>query len=255
VASEIEPYKIALWGASRAGKTALLAYLLHATAKTPWDVRPTRESAGFVRSMTDRQRENRFPPPTAFEHADKVVYTLVNGPRRAVLSVEDRAGAKWIAFNQEEKAILIDADALMILVDPTAAAVELERQIKDMLDTLALDQTESVDDRPVAICVSKADELIRSPEDVESAKQDPERFVLERLKDQIRPELRTFVTRRCPNHQFFPVSAVGVRVRSGLVRPAVLYDEQLRLRVTSNGVPINLTEPFDWIFNRLETRA
>src|SRR6186713_2791835 len=104
--SDIAPYKIALWGPSRAGKTALLAYLLHATARTPWDVRPTKESEGFVKSMTDRQRENRFPPPTAFEHADRVVYTLVNGPRRAMLSVEDRAGAKWIAFNQAEQAIL-----------------------------------------------------------------------------------------------------------------------------------------------------
>jgi hypothetical protein len=249
-----EQLRIALWGASKAGKTALLAYLKHFTEKTDWDVQQTSESFDFVNGMRKRLKDNRFPEPTAFGHTDRVVYRLVRvrDQRSATLCVEDRAGGKWLELAAEEKALLKDAQALIVLIDPAESAVSIENDVKSMIESVGLERDSAVDERPVAICVSKADGLVDAPEDFRRAVEDPEGFLFDRLSDRLRPTLKKFFTLRCPTHRFFPVSAVGVQVRHGLVRSAVLMDEQLTLRIAPIGQPLNLTEPFEWIFDAVE---
>ena len=55
--------------------------------------------------------------------------------------------------------------------------------------------------------------------------------------------------------KFFPVSSVGLRLSYGSVQKSVFYDEKLVLRVTNVGTPVNIIEPFIWIFERLRESA
>jgi hypothetical protein len=251
-----QPYQIALWGPPRVGKTALLVYLVDAAAKTDWDVQPaTEESRVFVETMRRRLLNNQFPEATAVGHRDEVVYRLTRGARQALLKVEDLAGGKWLALDKDELAVLTGAQALILIVDPNKPPLQIEFQVQSMLDKLSLDRSHTIDMRPVAICVTKIDGRIESVADLDEAIHNPDAFVRRRMRDSIRDVLRTTLQRRCPNHRFFPVSAVGVRVQSGVVRHAVMVDERLGLRPTSGGTPVNLTAPFDWIFDQLAQNA
>jgi hypothetical protein len=147
--------------------------------------------------------------------------------------------------------MLRDAQALILVIDPNSAPLIIEQQIRQMLDRRAGDDEAHIVNCPVAVCVTKVDEWIERPEEIEEVILHPDAFVRRKMSRAIREELRTVMRRRCPNHRFFPVSSVGVRAESGVVRHVVLRDEQLRLRPTTRGTPLNLTAPFDWIFEQL----
>jgi hypothetical protein len=255
---DAKPHCIAVWGPSLSGKTALLAYLLHAGGDRSWDVNPaSRESFPFVDAMRNHLQQGRFPAPTAPGYVDKVIYRLKHLPSgvQAVVSVDDRAGGKWIALGDEEQQVLSGADGLVILVDPHSPSLVLDQQIRTMLERLQVAADHAEEKRPVAICVSKSDMLLDSSADYAEATADPDRFVLTRLRQHIGPDLTRVLAARCPTHRFFPVSAVGVRLQFGLARPAVLLDENLTPRVTALGRSLNLMAPFEWILRSLGAMA
>ncbi len=243
--------RIALWGLSGSGKTALLAYLLHASPDTGWDVRPRREASSFVKMMRQQRALNRFPSATPLHNPARVVYTLNKGDRQAILHVEDRSGGEWKELPEDVKHELVqeltNAHALIVLLDPTGAYRDLEDQVRNTLERLCEERGVPHETRPVALCLTKADTFVSDVESLVRAKSDPDGFAAAHLH----ARLRTSVARLCSNARFFPVSTVGVRASFGVVTPAVIADETLTLRPVTGGQPINLTEPFEWIFSEL----
>jgi hypothetical protein len=106
------------------------------------------------------------------------------------------------------------------------------------------------DERPLAVCLSKADLLMESPEDLRLALEEPDRFVRPRLSRQILAVLDQFHA----DYRLFPVSAVGVRLRWGVVEPAVFYDEALSPRIYPGAEPVHLVTPFAWLLDRAAAR-
>ncbi|HEX4960917.1 MAG TPA: hypothetical protein VF173_08770 [Thermoanaerobaculia bacterium] len=249
---------LALWGPSAAGKTALLAqlFLLPGAAEEGWEVFPTEASLPFIEQMQVRlQTENLFPKANVVKTVNKLLYHFVNrsAGTRAALQVEDRAGQESEEMNEEWQRLLNAADGLVLLFDPVRDRVKLRDEVLRTLRRLhvAGRREGEKDSRPVAVCLSKADLLIRSPEDALRARREPDAFVRERMV----PELAGWIDRFCANYRLFPVSAAGIRVRRGVVEPVVFYDEGLQLRIGQGGEPFNLLEPFLWIFSQLEARA
>jgi hypothetical protein len=99
------------------------------------------------------------------------------------------------------------------------------------------------EERPIAVCVSKADVLVETAEDLHRAIDTPHEFVRERLPVAlVRP-----LDRYCTNYRLFPVSAAGMRLRCGLIEPTVFLDEGLEPRICPGSRPFNLMAPFSWI--------
>ncbi len=247
--------KLALWGPSAAGKTALLAQLYIQSRRLPgdWEIFPTQKSKPF----TDRMRpiilrDSLFPAATPVGSEEQIIYLLrhrTNGSQ-ASLYVEDRAGKDSESLDDAGRERLASADGLLLLFDPARDGTELQEQVLLTLEGLFIGGHKGggKDQRPIAVCMSKADLLIRKPDDVRSARLEPDTFVRERMV----PDLADWIGLFCANYRLFPVSAAGIRVRRGAVEPAVFYDEGLQLRISKEGQPVNLIEPFLWIFGQLE---
>src|SRR6266852_3848253 len=110
---------IALWGPSRAGKTAYLAQLfLKENVGSGWKVFPTSESREFLLAVSKRANLNFFPEPT--DTVRNVRYRFKNEKtgQEAVLFVEDRAGRESSQLDDEGKRRLNQADGLILLFDP-----------------------------------------------------------------------------------------------------------------------------------------
>ncbi len=107
------------------------------------------------------------------------------------------------------------------------------------------------DDRPIAVCVSKADVLIESPQDLRRAREDPDGFV----REHDRMGLVRALDRFCSNYRLFPVSAAGVLLHRGVIEPMVFYDEKLVPRVRPGGELLNLMEPFTWLLDQVTSRS
>jgi len=244
---------IALWGPTYAGKTAFLAqlYLRHQALARGWDVFPTGESDDFLTLVRSRLNANRFPEPTDKAKNVKYMFKHISG-KEAILFVEDRAGHESTALDDEGKARVNKADGLVLLFDPTRRARELEEQIELTLRELHIagDRGLTKDRRPIAVCLSKADYLIESPADLRYARDNPREFVLEKVSK----EILTWVGRFASNFEIFPISALGIRIRHGVVQPATFYDEVPELRVASGTEPLNLIAPFEWLFSQIEGR-
>lgn len=247
--------KLALWGPSAAGKTALLAQLYIQSRKLPgdWEIYPTAQSRSFIDGLRPLiVRDSRFPTATAVGSETQIVYLLrhpTNGAE-ASLYVEDRAGKDSEILNDAGRERLAMSDGLVLLFDPARDGAELQEQVLRTLEGLFIEgrQGAGKDRRPIAVCLSKADLLIRKPEDARRARREPDAFVRERMV----PDLASWIDLFCANYRLFPVSAAGIRVRRGLVEPVVFYDESLQLRLSQEGEPVNLIEPFLWIFSQLE---
>jgi hypothetical protein len=54
--------------------------------------------------------------------------------------------------------------------------------------------------------------------------------------------------------RLFPTSAIGVRLRWGVVEPAVFYDESFAPRIHPGARPIHLLSPFTWLLDRAAAR-
>lgn len=264
--NEAEPsISLTLWGPSAAGKTVLLANLYLETEDEDWDVFPTEKSAGFVDGMRNRMRtSNLFPKATTVGLIDRIEYLFVH--RRtgvsAALALEDRAGAEseeLLKYRDNDAASslhkrLATADGLVLLFDPIGDQATLEARVWRTLELVHIASRRGVqkDDRPIAVCVSKADVLIATADDFRCARDTPDQFVRDRIPGAIVRVLERF----CSDFKLFPVSAAGVRLRHGVVEPAVFFDENLEPRICPGGRAFNLMTPFAWLLNRLtESRS
>ena len=249
---------VALWGPSSSGKTAFLAQLYHQHS-TDWGIYPTADSLRFLELVSPFIQANRFPPatvaPASDENVDRVAYRFRENKsgREVALVVEDRPGQESEELRDEAKKRFNEALGLILLFDPESEARALKNKIEWTLTRLnvAAGRGTTRDERPVAICLSKSDRLIQTPNDLQRATEKPREFVLEKITG----EILLWLDRFCSNYELFPISSVGVRLRHGVVEPVVFYDESLMLRMGSDGSPINLLRPFAWLFDRIKPFA
>jgi hypothetical protein len=258
---EHAPLRLCVWGPAQAGKTAAMAQIYHdlKAGQGEWNVLPTRDGDDFIERMSIALIDRRtFPGATNIGHVGKVAYRLRHrdGRRQALIEMEDRAGVDYVKLEPEARQSLAGADGLVLLFDPDRPRGALEMDVQRTLRQVHLERNGDGrrDERPVAVCVSKADLLIDSVQDLELARHEPERFVRERF---VHAEtLIDLLERFCARYRLFPTSAAGVRVRAGLVEPAVFLDEDLTPRLLPGGRTLNLLEPFVWLIEQLrESRA
>jgi hypothetical protein len=246
------PIELAMWGPSSSGKTALLAKLYIDCDAGDWEIFPTQSSLKFIQDMREHMRtRNAFPPATAAGLVEKIEYLFRHRRTGAAASLrmEDRAGAYSENLSDELKASLGRAAGLVLLFDPLSEGATLESQVWRTLEQVHIASRRGVrkDDRPIAVCVSKADVLIESPEDLRRAQEDPQGFV----REHDRMGLRRALDRFCSNYRLFPVSAAGVRLHRGLVDFRVFYDEKLAPRICAGSQPLNLMQPFSWLLDQV----
>lgn len=262
--------QLTLWGPSAAGKTVLLARLYldadedeitlrrrRESSQAYWEVFPTSRSLKFVQDMRARMKtSNRFPPATA--EIEEIEYLFQHRGRpgaTASLRLEDRAGAEseelpdGTSDRISLKERLGSADGIVLLFDPLSDEAILENRIWRTLEQLHVASGRGVrrDERPIAVCVSKADVLIRTAADYRSALDAPDEFV----RHHTPPFLLRALERFCSNYRLFPVSAAGVRLRHGVIEPAVFFDEALQARICPDGRTFNLMAPFSWLLDEL----
>lgn len=242
---------VALWGPTSSGKTAFLSQL-YFQHSDEWDVFPTQDSLAFLEVVRPFMEKNSFPRPTAVATMKRVAYTFQNKKtaKEFALVVEDRPGEESEVLREDGKKRFNDALGLVLLFDAEKDLRLLERQIEQTLAYLnvAADRGSKKDDRPFAICLSKADLKIRSADDLQRALERPREFVLEKIS----LDIVHWVDKFCSNYEFFPVSSIGVRLRHGVIEPIVFYDETLSLRMGSDGQSVNLLRPFAWLFDRIK---
>jgi hypothetical protein len=245
------PIQLALWGASAAGKTALLAQLYLANLgkrASEWDAYPAPRSGKFFKDMRMWISTSRKFPPASTLTPEPVEYRFLHRPTgvEVPLRLEDRAGSESSELSEPMRQHLIAANGLVLLFDPTTQGDALHGQVLSALESLNRDRT-GKDPRPIAVCLSKADLLIETVEDLRRASEDPDGFV--RRHEQM--GLAALLDHYCSNYRFFPVSAAGVRVRYGVVESVVFYDNDLRPRIGPGGSPINVMAPFAWLLSEV----
>jgi hypothetical protein len=249
-----EPWNIGLWGPASAGKTAFLAQLYRRSVlfQRDWEIFSSPEANQFLELVAVPMDQNRFPAATAITGTiAKVAYRFrhkISGGE-ASLIIEDHPGAESERLSEEGKRRFNSADALILLFDPERDRRTLEAEIERTLRRLADAANRGVnkDSRPIAICLTKADQMIKTAEDLRRATETPREFVFRWLT----PQLTGWFARYCTNYEFFPVSSAGVFLRHGVVEQSVFLDEQLNLRLGSEGEPLNLMAPFAWLFDRI----
>lgn len=255
----VRPVQLALWGPIAAGKSALLAKLFIDARDEQWDVFPTQQSLEFINGMRLRMSTtNQFPIATTPGHVLAIEYVFVHRRQgvTASLQMEDRAGLESEQLTDEGigqhvslRNRLSSADGIVLLFDPMSDQAILENRVLRTLELLhvASERTGRRDPRPMAVCVSKADRLIERPRDFTRALESPDEFVRERVS----PVLVTALDRYCSNYRLFPLSAAGVRLRHGVIEPAVFIDENFNPRICPGGRSFNLMAPFSWLLNQL----
>lgn len=248
-----EDADLVLWGPSAAGKSMLVAqlFLSQHEDRSGWEILPTKDSATFVSDMRRVIRgQNEFPKATLRGAAQPIRYRFRHGVTgtEAVLVVEDRAGGDWEAMDPDAHARLQKAKGIVLLFDPTRDRSQVEQEVLGTLERLYVDLGETgKDPRPVAVCLSKADLLIRSPaEYTKACGADTMHAFAAGFLDA--PVLKAFA-KHCGCYRFFPISSAGLRLRWGQIEPFAFMDEELRWRLRSGGTPLNLMAPFAWLFD------
>ncbi|HEX6863287.1 MAG TPA: hypothetical protein VF414_10755, partial [Thermoanaerobaculia bacterium] len=256
VAGSSSPIRLAMWGPSSAGKTALLAKLyLDDDEQIDWDIFPTATSLQFIQDMRSHMRTSNSFPPATTAAVEQIEYQFRHRETgsEASLRLEDRAGSESEKLSDAIRSQLAEAQGLVLVFDPLAEGSALEGQVWRTLEHIHVASGRGVrkDSRPIAVCVSKADLLIETIEDLRSAREDPDGFV--RRHD--RMGLVRALDRLCDNYRLFPVSAAGLRVRHGVIEPVVFYDEGLRPRLCPGGLPLNVRTPFAWLLDQVTNRS
>ena len=260
-AATTKSFHIALWGPSSAGKTALIAQLfLERETDENWEVLPTEQSLAFIKKMRARMHtNNQFPAATAVGDVERIEYDFTHRRQENVsarIHLEDRSGKDSENLLEVEKNgrlslrdRLRSADGMVLVFDPLADVAILNARISDALDLLHVDSGRGSrkDARPIAVCFSKADGMIKTPQDLRRALHSPDEFV----RDHMDPRLMSSLDRLCSNYRLFPVSAAGVRLGHGAIEPVVFIDESLRARLCPGGRPFNLMAPFSWVLDQL----
>ena len=253
--SDGDEVRIALWGPSAAGKTALIAQLYLFINEdrngVDWEILPDKTSVAFIEQMRkEMHRNNRFPKATVINTAERIAYRFRNEATgaQAAMVVEDRAGKDFETFHEEARERLQTAQGLVLLFDPTREPAQLEVEVAGTLERVHVSRDAGdKDPRPIAVCVSKADKLVRTPADYEQALKRGEEFVREKVDGVL---VRT-LDRFCTNYRLFPVSSAGLKRIHGILEPTVFYDEGLNPRLGRGGVPLNLMVPFSWVLDEV----
>ena len=253
-AAEPEPTRLTLWGPSGSGKTVFLGQLywqLSGAQREDWVIYPGEMGLDFLELMRDTlYSRNAFPPGTPPGTSLNIVCHLVQRQtgKRVTLALEDRAGADYEGLHQEVQERLLGADGIILLLDPKRQDDRIFSEVTHTFERLLLaaGRVGAPDPRPVAVCVTKADELIETPDDVRLALTDPAGFAAPHIDQRLLNYLETRFTR----FALFPVSAAGVRMRFGAIEPVVFYDETLRPRINC-GQPFNLLAPIDWLIRQV----
>jgi hypothetical protein len=243
---------ITLWGPSSSGKTALLSYLyLRSQAvETDWKIFPTKASLEEIDRQSSRiQRDNEFPIPTIENLEREISYLFKNSTtgETFVLETKDRAGARSVAMDAEILESLNASQGIVLFLDHGQPHREID-VVKALRWMYVHRGTEGEQDmRPLAVCLSKVDLLVNTPQDFMRLEDKPDHFV----RDHLSKELLGWIDQFHAVVKFFPVSSVGLRLSFGSIQKSVFLDEKLVLRVTPRGNPINVIEPFSWIFEEL----
>jgi hypothetical protein len=253
-APDRRPIQLALWGASAAGKTALLAqlYLGNLGLKEgEWNAYPAPGSGKFFKHMRSLIRTGRTFPPASPLTPEPVEYRFLHRQTgvEVPLRLEDRAGSASSELTEDMRQHLNAANGLVLLFDPNAQGDTLHGQVLSTLEYLKGERA-GKDSRPIAVCLSKADLLIETVDDLRHASEDPDSFV----RRYVRMDLAPILDYYCTTYRFFPVSAAGVRVRYGVVESVVFYDNDLRPRIGPGGSPINVMAPFAWLLREVTKR-
>ena len=253
-AREKEPTRLMLWGPSGSGKTVFLGQIywqLSGAGREDWVVFPGETGLDFLELMRDTlYSRNAFPPATPPGTSLNILCHLIHRQtgERVTLDLEDRAGADYEGLHQEVQTRLLAANGIILLLDPRRQDDRVFNEVTHTFERLQLaaGRVGEPDPRPVAVCVTKADELIETPDDVRLALTDPAGFAAPQIDQRLLDYLATRFTRVA----LFPVSAAGVRMRFGAIEPVVFYDETLRPRINC-GQPFNLFAPIDWLIRQV----
>jgi hypothetical protein len=251
---EPKPTRLTLWGPSGSGKTVFLGQLywqLSGSQREDWVIFPGETGLDFLELMRDTlYSRNAFPPGTPPGTSLNIVCHLVHRQtgERVTLALEDRAGVDYEGLHREVQERLLAADGIILLLDPKRQDDRVFSEVTHTFERLLLaaGRTGEPDPRPVAVCVTKADELIETPDDVRLALSDPAGFAAPHIDQRLLNYLQTRFTR----FALFPVSAAGVRMQFGAIEPVVFYDETLRPRINC-GQPFNLLAPIDWLIRQV----
>jgi hypothetical protein len=247
---------LALWGLPASGKTKLLSqlYLRQSQFQSEWRIFPANAT---TQKFVERERrkmveEREFPMPTKEEAPEEIAYEFIHttSDRRFHLFTVDLAGERSKRLDQLEP--FTAAAGMLMLLDAGRVANQAT-DFKSTLETFfraARDKGHDRDERPVAVCLSKADFRIASQADLDRAEKDPEGFVAECIEKED-ADLLHWVRQYCPHHKLLPVSSVGVCVRYGHVRPALFYDQRMVLRLTNDGAPLHVHTAFEWLLKEL----
>jgi len=253
-----QPIELAMWGLTAAGKTALLAQLFIEGDGGDWEIFPTATSRNFILVMQERIRTNNGFPSATAGGVEKIEYQFRNRTTgvEVSLSMEDRAGSASEGLSDGLKDSLGRAAGLVLVFDPPSEGGALASAVsKTLIDIhIASGRGAQRDERPIAVCLSKADMLIESPQDLRRAQKEPDAFVREHDHMGL---VRT-LDRYFNNYRLFPVSAAGVRQRRGVVEPLVFYDEKLAPRicpVRDSSELLNVMAPFTWLLDKVTGRA
>jgi len=241
--------QIAMWGPSSAGKTALLVQLYLSDQEGDWEAIPTEKSQKFFDDMRERILLKRsFPPatPVAGEQIE-LRFSHRYTKREVLLRLKDQAGNETVSLTEPIRQNLSEADGLLLLFDQQAQGNRLQTQLWRALD---FEERIAKDPRPIAVCLSKADLLIRTLDDLQSVRADPVPF----FRRHDRMELTKLLERYCEIYRLFPVSAAGLRVQHGIVESVVFYDETLNPRLAPGGSPLNVMAPFNWLLDQVVSR-
>ena len=261
--AEGEATRIVVWGPSSAGKTMFIAqlYLLKELYMAEWSIRFLDTSKVFIDGMRDALKSRVvFPPATVASQIEVVEYHLTHLPtgREIHLLMEDRPGAQWERLDEEGRRRLAVADGLILLFDPHRELNQLLNEVARTLEQIqgarkqvGVGEVPRLDPRPYAICLTKADEMIRRPGDLALARERPDEFVRQRLMDRGYDAVLRQVEYFCCSYRLYPVSSVGVRMRWGVVEPVVFYDERMNLRPGWPTGPLNLMEPFGYLLQKI----
>ncbi|MEO1083426.1 MAG: hypothetical protein AAFY88_04225, partial [Acidobacteriota bacterium] len=199
--------------------------------------------------------DGHFPAATPLAHRERLSYAFQDRTSRwrAVLTLEDRAGA---LFEYNEETVLErlrDADALVLLFDPRRDPMRLRTEILQTLERIHAERGfgSEPDPRPTAVCLSKADVLMRTLDDFELARRSPGDFVKRHLDASLVASLKRY----CGRFELFPVAAVGLDAAWGVLEPRLVVDELGRDRPIPGGASLNLLAPFVWAFETLRSSA
>lgn len=261
--------KIAVWGPTQSGKSVFLG-CLHFAGCPGWLV--TVNSEAFKKAVLDSLEANSCPPPTQVNEegtALSCTFHQYNTQLQIVVEMEDRAGVTWERAAKGEQVSLqslATADGVVLLYDLSldrrfdSSSLDLLRNICSRLNEVWRNRETKP---PIAVCFAKCDSVLFDPDDIALARQDPEAALPQVLPDGRFEHIFALYhglfppENGKPRVKFFPVSSLGVRNVYGSIAPVIFFDDSLASRVISGTPeerriwPINLTEPFLWIFDRL----